>query len=289
VATTPATLLAQQHRTAQARLADALAAIVAARWRLTVRAPGQGTDQFIERAVVDIRRAATTSTTAARIYYGRARALDLPDADRVQLEAQPLVDEQLVAGLVASGMKHLSDALEAGKELGEALEEASSAAQGSSVRLALLPARQMIRTAHTQDDLALGWYRVTANDDRVCFFCAALASRGAVYRSDSFSRSDPRFSGDGEVKVHDRCRCTFAPLFTSGADLPDSVTAMRDAWTLASTPFSGNEKLTAFRRYWEALQRGEDEVLALARAHRDRETVARLRGSRSLDPTEEVA
>jgi hypothetical protein len=67
------------------------------------------------------------------------------------------------------------------------------------------------------------------------------------------------------------------------------VTAMRDAWTLASTPFSGNEKLTAFRRYWEALQRGEDEVLALARAHRDQETVARLRGSRSLDPTEEVA
>src|SRR5690606_31084248 len=32
-----------------------------------------------------------------------------------------------------------------------------------------------------------------------------------------------------------------------------------------------------------------DEVLALARVHRDREAVARLRGSRSLDPPEEVA
>ena len=228
------------------------------------------------------------SVATARTYYGTARRLDLPSAPPVRLEPVEVPDEQIIAGLMAAGLKSLSDALDAGKELGEALEVASAGAQGSAVRTGLLPGRQLIRLAPDQDTLALGWYRTTAGDDRVCFFCAALASRGAVYRGDSFKESDPRFSGPGEVKVHDLCRCGFAPLFTSGADLPDSVAATRDAWDLASSPFSGHDKLTAFRRYWSALQRGEDEILALARAHRDQETVARLSGSSMLDPTEEA-
>lgn len=236
-----------------------------------------------------MRQASTLSVATARTYYGTTRRLALPSAPRVELEAEPLVDDQVVAGLVASGLKSLSDALEAGKELAEALEVASGQAQGSAVRNGLLPGRQLIRHAPDQDTLALGWYRTTAGDDRVCFFCAALASRGAVYRGDSFDRSDPRFSGPSEVKVHDLCRCGFAPLFTSGADLPDSVAATRDAWHLAADPFSGHDKLLAFRRYWTALQRGEDEVLAIARAHRDQETVARLSGSSMLDPNQDIA
>lgn len=285
MATTPQTLLAQQHRAAQARLADGLARIIALRWQLTVRAPGVGTDQFLQAALGAVRTTSTLSVAAARAYYGTARRLELPQAPAVRLEPEPLVDEQVIAGLVASGLKHLSDALEAGKDLAEALETASDASQGSAVRTMLIPGRQMIRNAPDQDSLALGYYRVTAGDGDVCFFCEALASRGAVYRGDSFDRSDPRFSGPGEVKVHDRCRCGFAPLYRSGAELPDNVIAARDAWQLAASPFSGQDKMKAFRRYWEALQRGEDEILALARAHRDQETVARLTGSSMLDPS----
>lgn len=244
-----------------------------------MKAPGVGTDQFIAQALASVRSTSTMSVGAARTYYGTARRLELPDERPVRLEAEPLVDEQVIAGLVASGMKSLSDALEAGKELGEALEVASGASQGSAIRNMLLPGRQMIRNAPAQDSLALGYYRVTAGDDRVCFFCTALASRGAVYRGDSFDRSDPRFSGPGEVKVHDRCRCSFATLYRSGAELPDQVIAARDSWDLASSPFSGQDKMKAFRRYWESLARGEDEILALARAHRDQEIVARLTGS----------
>lgn len=256
---------------------------------MSVRAPGVGTDEFLAAALASVRQASSLSVATARTYYGTARRLQLPSAPAVDLEPEEFVDDQVVAGLVASGLQSLSDALEAGKDLAEALEVAGGAAEGSAVRTGLERGRQLIRLAPEQDTLALGWYRTTAGDDRVCFFCAALASRGAVYRGDSFSEADPRFSGPGRVKVHDMCRCGFAPLFTSGADLPDSVIAQRDAWDLSTSPFSGHDKLTAFRRYWSALQRGEDEILALARAHRDKETVARLSGSSMLDPTEEVA
>lgn len=262
---------------------------MAARWRLSVRAPGVGTDEFLETVLAAIRSASTLSVATARTYYGTTRRLQIPSAPAIDLEPEEFVDDRAIAGLVASGLQSLSDALEAGDDLAVALEKASGQAQGSAVRTGLRAGRQLIRLAPEQDQLALGWYRTTAGDDRVCFFCAALASRGAVYRGDSFNESDPRFSGPGEVKVHDLCRCGFAALFTSGADLPDSVIAQRDAWDLSTGPFSGHDKLTAFRRYWSALQRGEDEILALARAHRDKETVARLSGSSMLDPTEEVA
>jgi hypothetical protein len=291
VATTPATLLAAQHRAGQARLADALARLVLGRWRLRVRGPGAGTDQFLEEALRDIRTVSSTSVASARTYYGTARSLEIPRARPVALEAPDLVDEQVIAGIVAEAFQSLSDALEAGQTLAEALGTSGELAQGVAVRNAMRPSREMLYDAHRQDSRAIGWIWETAGDDRVCYRCSMQQSRGAVFKRDSF---DVRDNANGTLKVwfHSHCRCHLRNVFTEDPALSDVAARLYEQWSLATAPFtapasgslSGNESVNAWRRYWEALRRGENEVLALARAHRDQETISRM-----LGPTEEVA
>lgn len=216
------------------------------------------------------------------------RGIELPGADRVTLEIPELPDEQVVAGLVAAGFQQLSDAIEAGHTLEEALGIGETGAKGSAIRTMLEPGRRAIKDAHGQDERVLGYYRVTAGDDRVCFFCSMLASRGAVFSRESFDASDPRFIGPGKVKVHDNCRCGYVPFFRDQPALPDSVEQTYSQWIDVTADFSGHEKALAWRRYWEALSRGEGEDLARARAYRNAEDVARLRGA-TLAPTEEAA
>ena len=73
--------------------------------------------------------------------------------------------------------------------------------RGSAVRLTAEGSRRVARSVQSK---RIGWMRVTKGE-APCFFCVALASRGPVYEDDSFDRSDPRFTGPGDVKVHDSC------------------------------------------------------------------------------------
>jgi hypothetical protein len=292
VATTPATLLAAQHRAAQARLAETLSRLILARWRLRVRGPGRGTDQFLEEALGSIRTISTASVATARVYYGANRRLELPRAEPVVLEAPELVEDQVIAAVVAEAFQSLSDAMEAGETLEEALGTGAELAEGVAVRSAFRPGREMLYDANRQDSRAVGWIWETAGDDRVCYRCSMQQSRGAVFDRQSF---DVRNNSDGTMKVwfHNLCRCHLRNVFTEDPALSDVAARLYQQWSVATAPFTapsdgsltGNESVNAWRRYWEALRRGENEVLALARAHRDQETIARM----AQDSTEGVA
>ena len=249
-----------------------------------MRGPGQGTDQFLEQALASIRTISGTSVAAARVYYGANRRLEIPGVAPVTLEAPDLVDEQVIAAVVAEAFQSLSDAMEAGKTLEEALGTGERLAEGAAVRSAFRPGREMLYDAHRQDSRALGWLWETAGDDRVCYRCSMQQSRGAVFDRDSFS--DARNNADGTMKVwfHNLCRCHLRNVFVEDPALSDNAMRLYEQWSIATAPFSGssdgsltgNESVNAWRRYWEALRRGENEVLALARAHRDQETISRM-------------
>ena len=261
-----------------------------------MRGPGRGTDQFLEEALRDIRTISGSSAGLAQTFYSAERGLELPGADPVTLEAPDLVDDQIIAAVVAEAFQSLSDALEAGETLEDALGTGAELAEGVAIRNAFRPGRQMLYDAHRQDRLALGWIWETAGDERVCYRCSMQASRGAVFTTDSFK--DARNNADGTMKVwfHNLCRCHMRNVFTGDPALSDTTRALYDQWAIATEPFSGSstgdlsgsESVNAWRRYWSAIQRGENEILAIARAHRDQETISRLVSS-TKNPTEGVA
>jgi len=285
------TRLALAHQQAQARLAEQLSIATLAQWRMLVRAPGVGGDQFIERAVPAIQLQSTRSLALARVFYSNVRYIERRDAGPVPaLPEIELPDEAVVTSLVAAGFKQLSDSLAAGRELEEALDIAGRSASGAAVRQTLAPGRQFVQRAPEHDSVAIGLYWTTSGDERVCHWCSMLESRGAVFRGNSWKTAeDPRPDGSRKVSAHDLCQCSLTPLFREDQSLPDSVEQRSFQWKLATEAHIGHDKVKAWRRYWMALQRGESEILALARAHGDKDAVTRLGVASEPSEREEVA
>jgi hypothetical protein len=102
---------------------------------------------------------------------------------------------------------------------------ALSTTLGTASRIALDGGRTTTLDTVVTDPVAVGWYRVT--DGKPCAFCALLASRGIVYKENSFVTSDVRFTGPGEFKVHNDCGCSVAPAFTRDHQVP-SVSSEAD-------------------------------------------------------------
>lgn len=93
---------------------------------------------------------------------------------------------------------------------------------------------------------AVGYARVVDADP--CPFCAMLASRGAVYRSDAFTGSNDLFSGDGAFKVHDGCECTLEPVYgRSVTDLPPGSAELAKEW--AEIAAGRDDPFGYWRRY----------------------------------------
>lgn len=82
--------------------------------------------------------------------------------------------------------------------------------------------RDTLTTAVRDDKYARGWARVP--EPGCCYFCAMLAVRGAVYKKETAgtnarsprhaTRPGEAFTGAGDFKVHDHCRCHVEPVFT---------------------------------------------------------------------------
>lgn len=249
---TPADLLGRRHQAAQTQLANQVAARLLQLWRGTVLAPGRGTDAFLAQASPLVVARNARSASLATTFYTRARRLEHPGAAPFTPEAEELLEEKVITSLVASGFQELSDSLAAGKTLEQALDAGATAATGAATRHVLSGGRSIIRDAVYRDTVTVGYERVTRPG--CCSFCAMLASRGAVYRSDSFDQSDPRFDGEGsKVKVHDECHCDFRIVWKQGQPPTGDAAAYKKLWDdEIKDKYTGHEATKAFRRLYEA-------------------------------------
>lgn len=263
MATTPAQSLAQRHRQGQSDQGDALARLIEALWRTyvaTAANPAAGQDAFVAAAVRQVRAAYARSALLARGYYLTARQLEGVRGP-VDLSASPLAEDAVATSLAVTGFVDLEKRLEAGVDLREALDLSRDAAAGAAVRHGLNGGRALISDgALERDRFAVGYQRITR--EGCCYFCAALASRGPVYRLDSFDDSnslfsstaggsfeDPRVVRAGEVKVHDRCRCGFQVIFKRSDAMPDRERAYADLW--AAVARGKGDQMKRFRAAYE--------------------------------------
>ncbi len=132
------------------------------------------------------------------------------------------------------------------------MREAIRRAAGAAVRHVTSAGHRQIEDNVRNDAVAIGWARTTKPG--CCYFCAMLASRGYVYKEESFEDSNARFGGVGEQKVHDNCGCGLRPIYSPVDPLPDRTEALEQMWIDMSneTSFAGQKAINEFRRRYEA-------------------------------------
>lgn len=119
-----------------------------------------------------------------------------------------------------------------------------------AVRIAIDGGRAVVRRGVDLDHEAVGWARVLNVDP--CYFCAMLASRGAVYKRDSFDRSNGSFEGEGVAKVHDGCRCGLRPVYSHSDTRDPTAEAAWQQWKDHAQGLPSKEAIRAFRRNYKA-------------------------------------
>jgi len=255
MALTPLDIVARAHHRLQAR--EALVATQQVRRQMTgidLRQPrqvGLAVNQLaptlLQRRAASIRRAQT--------YYNDAR--EVAGFGRLPLApaSQEWAEEKLRSSLYITARGRLEKRADE-RSYAKAYDMAVDEMAGVGVRWTLDGGREEIIDIVKRDEVAVGFVRVTAQDSKVCYFCAMLASR-EDFKATSFDKSDPRFAIGGNplanAKVHDRCRCSLQAIFR-GEATPDHTLRARTLWYDLSEG-DGREALRSFRRNYTALLR----------------------------------
>lgn len=113
---------------------------------------------------------------------------------------------------------------------------------GSARRLALAGERDTVAATVRDSDVIVGWRRQTDADP--CAFCAMLASRGAVYKTEATA------GGFGGIQFHDHDQCIAVPLFEREEEPPE-VERLQDLWREVTARRSGRAAIREWRRWWD--------------------------------------
>lgn len=254
--------LTEAARASQARRAAAIAALVSLYYRqkVAVKDP-RSVERWIDLMLPKILSEHDKQATAAARYGNRLRQLELGTTSDYSFQPTAALNrEQVERSLRIVGperhLRKMQEIEESDLEptmkramINDARSEAVTALAGSVARHVQDGARRTTYDNIAADPVCLGYIRITKTDP--CYFCAALASRGAVYGEDSFDESDPRFTtgkNGGNVKVHDSCGCALKPVYTDSDEFAVDAANFEALWYQWS---SGGDPMYTFRRNYE--------------------------------------
>ena len=162
-------------------------------------------------------------------------------------------------------------------ELDQVMRGAGASAASAADRDAQMGGRDLLEGMARADRSVIGWARVTAPNP--CPFCALLASRGAVYRSEWSATFRGHVGRSGAVerpagwqswtpeqlarweaargiqRYHDNCHCTIVPIYSRTDWLPEESQAFRELYELSTRGLSGADARRAFSAAIEARRR----------------------------------
>jgi hypothetical protein len=154
---------------------------------------------------------------------------------------------QVTSSLLYTGPITLRQQLALGNSLVTALNITRRATAGAIFRHTANAGRGTIYNTAQRDRRALGYARVT--DGKPCYFCAMLASRGAVYKS-----AESAGARGSAHRYHDGCGCTVQPIYSPDDSVPGNGDKYADLWTESTKGASGAAAVRAFRRAYDAQQ-----------------------------------
>lgn len=204
---TKAETLAEQHRRAQLQIRAHVIRSFMLLWPLW-----NGDDASFERlieATLPLIRVFKegSAALAGRFYTAERAAVDLAGEPTVRL-ASSIDVKQITSSMYVTGQVSARNALASARTPTEARDSALTKVSGAVARHVLDGGRQTILDSVAADERALGWARVTDGDP--CYFCLTLASRGAVYESETTAG----------FEAHDFCGCAAMPVFRPDVEIP---------------------------------------------------------------------
>jgi hypothetical protein len=153
----------------------------------------------------------------------------------------PLPTPQLIDGTEDStGVGAFLHAIKTGQTVERARNNAGVRLSGATSKLVLDVGRQTVQQAVLDDFEALGWARVT--DAKPCAFCALLASRGPVYKSERTAA----------FQAHNHCACMPAAVFSHDEAWLGNAEELQQQWYQATQGHSGKAAIRAWRQYWDS-------------------------------------
>lgn len=194
------------------------------------------------RPLVDVYRDASSALAVS--YYEAARAAQQIAGDPTPKIAAAIDTAQLAKSMYVTGDRVIERALQRGVAAPAARTDAITGLSGAISRHILNAGRQSVIDSVNADRLSVGWARVT--DSQPCAFCALLASRGAVYKSEETA----------DFQAHDHCGCSIMPVYGASV-LPDTSKRWKQVYNRAQREAeangtldrgTSNDRLNAFRR-----------------------------------------
>jgi hypothetical protein len=160
-------------------------------------------------------------------------------------------DRAVEVSLIVTGPVGQKSKTARGKRLEVARDESFVEASGAAARHVLTGGRRSLLTLLEDDPQALGWARVTDGDP--CSFCAMLASRGPVYKTETAAK----------FQAHDHCACTAEPVYSRSAPWPGRAREFQQLWNdHIRGRYSGDEARREWRRLYEQIQREAEREIA---------------------------
>ena len=223
---------AAEYQRNQSALADGVAVQLAAAWSalLDVGALRKTLPVFTAAAAALVQRYGSASAGVAADYYEAARAAAGVRGSFAVAPAPPAG-----AGEVEVNVSWATKGLWSAQP---AVEPAKVLVKGAAERMVLDTGRQTVTTAVEHDRQARGWARVTKPG--CCYFCAMLASRGAVYKTE----------GSADFRAHDHDRCMAEPVFGQ-YEMTADARAWQALWRTSTRGTSGADAVKAFRQAYE--------------------------------------
>jgi hypothetical protein len=226
--------LTQEYRLGQIRLRAELLSELQVLWGLYDPTDPASFDRFVTAATRLIADRRADSARLGAAYYTQFRAdegfgylLDPATAPGVSAE-------QVAIAMRATALQGVVDATRAGITVPQALRVGFVRGAGAASRLALNGGRETIISNVGRETTRVGWQRITSGSP--CYFCAMLASRGPVYRSQRTA----------DFQAHDHCSCTPEPAFP-GSEWPAANVRFAEQWDTATAGLSGKDAISAFR------------------------------------------
>lgn len=144
----------------------------------------------------------------------------------------------------------------------ELMHNALVRSSGTAVREAVNGSRNVVDNVRKVDRRLIGYARVTDSDP--CYFCALLASRGAVYTRQSFLDVDQKFTPNPNgaknlpedfsdvAKVHNNCKCTLRPVYSKSQAMDEAAQHYKAGWdSVYATAKTNRGDVNEFRKWLE--------------------------------------
>lgn len=236
--------LTEAHRIAQIDLGEDTIRDVEAAWKLLLdpkRIEATFPDYF-ETAFAVLDRDHVKSSALASTYLEAFHSAEGFETKPLDLRhANDLAVEQAMNSLFFTGPVQIRYGVsKMGRTVDHAAEVALSQALRASKRLSLQGGRKTITRTSQATRAIKGVARVT--DASPCYFCAMLASRGAVYKSEQTASFNP----------HDGCGCEPEPVYSKKDYMvPGRAQEFSDMWRQIPGGLSPANSRRAFRGLYE--------------------------------------